>query len=1024
MTRSRQLAAIMFTDIVGYTSLMQQNEEKAIQAREKHRQIFNSTTEKYNGRILQYYGDGTLSIFDSAIDAVKCGTEMQLGFQKDPAIPVRIGIHTGDIIFSEEEIIGDGVNVASRIESLAVPGSVFISDKVYDEIKNQESIKTSMLKTFKLKNVEKPIKVYAISNIGLIVPTYEDVDGRTDTDLSPVEEKHEQPKHTPEPILATKLYIPHPRPKVVIRLRLVERLNAGLQGKLTLISAPPGFGKTTLISQWIAEGERPTAWLSLDEGDNDPVRFLTHLVAAFQTIAPNIGGRALSLVQSPQPPPDESILTSLLNDITTIPDPFTLVLDDYHVIDAQPVDNAITFLLEHQTPQMHLAITTREDPNLPLPRLRVRGQLTELRSPDLRFTPSESTEFINHVMGLNLSEDDIAALEASTEGWVAGLQLAALSMHGREDISGFIRAFAGNDRHVVDYLVEEVLLSQPEHIRNFLLQTSILDRLCNPLCNAVTGQEEGKGLLEDLERGNLFVVPLDDKRQWYRYHHLFAEVLHARSMEEDPDRIPVLHRRASEWYELNGLPAEAVRHALSSKDFVRSAGLIELAWPSMDRSCQATTWLGWVRSLPEELICVRPVLSVGYAWALLECGELEPAEDRLNDAERLLNPKGDKGEAPDAPEAGMMVADEEQFRRLPASIANARAYHAQALGDVPGTLKYAQQALDLVPENDYLMRAIPAAMVGFVHMESGDLVAAHRTFTDLRASFQMAGDISGAISFTFILADINMAQGYPQQALSLFEQSLKLAMDQGEPSPMGTEDLYRGLGELYFERGDLKTCLEYLQKGEKLGEQSTGTDWRYRQSLAQARLKEAQGDLDDALGLLKKAEGLWVRNPLPDLRPVAALRTRVWIRQGKLAEALGWIRERGLSYDDELTYLHEFEHIILARVLIALFKNKREDKSIHQAMELLDRLLKSAEEGNRAGSIMEILVLQALAHEAQGNIPLGLVPLERAMALAESEVYVRIFVDEGTPMAKLLSEAADHEIMPDYTGKLLAEFKA
>ena len=439
MSRSRQLAAIMFTDIQGYTALMQQNEQKAIQARDKHRRIFNSNTEKHKGRVLQYYGDGTLSIFDSAIDAVKCGIEMQLGFREDPTIPVRIGIHTGDIFFSEEEIVGDSVNVASRIESLAVPGSVFISEKVYDEIKNQESIKTFRLKAFKLKNVEKPIEVYAISNEGLAVPNPEDIEGKVDAAPASAPQGQQHPLklrsgHTP--FLATKLFIPPPRANAVLRPRLIGQLNEGLHGKLTLISAPAGFGKTTLASEWVASCERPVAWLSLDEGDSDLTRFLTYLATALQTIAESIGEGVLGMLQSPQPPPTESILTALLNEATTIPGPFVLVLDDYHAIDARTVDDALAFLLGHQPPNMHLAITTREDPNIPLARLRARGQLTELRATDLRFTSSEAATFLNQVMGLNLAAEDITALETRTEGWVAGLQMAALSMQARSSRDG------------------------------------------------------------------------------------------------------------------------------------------------------------------------------------------------------------------------------------------------------------------------------------------------------------------------------------------------------------------------------------------------------------------------------------------------------------------------------------------------------------------------------------------------------------------------------------------------------------
>ena len=377
-------------------------------------------------------------------------------------------------------------------------------------------------------------------------------------------------------ILATKLFIPPPQPKVVLRPRLIERLNEGLRRRLTLISAPAGFGKTTLLSGWLAGCGQPAAWLSLDEGDNDPTRFLAYLVAALQTIAADIGEGVLGALQSPQPPPTGSTLTNLLNEIAAVEDDFVLVLDDYHVVDARAVDDTLAFLLEHLPPQMHLIIATREDPQLPLARLRAKGQLTEVRAADLRFTPSEAAEFLKGVMGLDLSEEDIAALETRTEGWIAGLQLAALSMRGREDVSGFIRAFAGDNRYIVDYLVEEVLQYQPERIRSFLLQTSILDRLSGPLCDTVTGQEEeGNVLLETLERGNFFVVPLDDKRHWYRYHHLFAEILYAHLMAEQPDLVATLHRRASEWYEQNGSAAEAIRHALAAGDFERAADLIE-----------------------------------------------------------------------------------------------------------------------------------------------------------------------------------------------------------------------------------------------------------------------------------------------------------------------------------------------------------------------------------------------------------------------------------------------------------------
>jgi LuxR family maltose regulon positive regulatory protein len=824
--------------------------------------------------------------------------------------------------------------------------------------------------------------------------------------------------------LATKLYIPPPRPRVVLRPRLIERLNEGLHRKLTLISAPAGFGKTTLLSEWLAGRERPAAWLSLDGGDNDPARFLAYLVAALRTIAADIGEGVLGALQSPQPPPTESVLTALLNEIDTVEDDFILVLDDYHVIDARPIDDALAFLIEHLSPQMHLVIATREDPNLPLARLRARGQLTELRAADLRFAASEAGEFLKGAMGLDLSAEDIAALETRTEGWIAGLQLAAISIRGREDVPGFIRAFAGDNRYIVDYLVEEVLQRQPERVRSFLLQTSIVDRLSGPLCDAVTGQEDGRGMLEALERSNLFVVPLDDKRHWYRYHHLFAEVLRAHLMAEQPDQVPTLHRRASEWYEHNGSAADAIRHALAAADFDRAADLVELAVPAMRRSRQEATLLGWLKALPDEQVHVRPVLSVDYAGALLQGGEFEGVEARLQGAERWLGTTADMRERPEAPSAEMVVMDEEEFRRLPGSIAMLRAGQALALGDVPETVTYARRVLDLVPEDDYFRRGAAAAILGLASWTSGDLEAAHRSYADGMASLQKAGNISDAVGGAIALADIRIAQGRLREAMRTYEHALQLATAQGDPVMRGTADMYVGMSEIHRERNDLHAATQHLLRSKEQGEHTGFPQNPYRWPVAMARILEAQGDLDGALDLLHEAERLYVSDFSPNVRPVAALKTRVWVAQGRLGEALGWAREQGLSVEDDLSYLREFEHITLARVLLARYTSDRADRSIHEAMGLLERLLQAAEEGGRMRSLIEILVLQALAHEAQGESPFALVPLERALTLAEPEGYVRVFVDEGGPMAQLLSEATAHGIMPDYTGRLLAVFEA
>ena len=832
-------------------------------------------------------------------------------------------------------------------------------------------------------------------------------------------------------ILATKLYIPPPRAKIVLRPRLIERLNEGLHRKLTLISASAGFGKTTLVSEWVASCERPVAWLSQDEGDNDPTRFLTYLVAALQTIAANTGAGVLGVLQSPQPPPIESILTALINEITTIPDNFIFVLDDYHIVDSKPVDNALTFLLEHLPPQMHLVIATREDPSLPLARLRARGQLTELRAADLRFTPAEAAEFLNQMMGLNLSAENIAALEARTEGWIAGLQLAALSMQGRSDAASFIKSFTGSHHFILDYLVEEVLQRQPEHVRNFLLQTAILDRLSSPLCDAITGQEDGRGMLEALEHGNLFVIPLDDQRQWYRYHHLFAEVLQAHLQEAQPDRVPMLHLRASEWYEQNGLRFEAIRHALAAKDFEGAAGLIELACPAAeDGSIQWVIWLGWVNRLPEELIRARPVLNVWYAYALLGSGEMEAAESRFKDAERWLVSIDTMKIQLETPPVETVVVDKEQFKSISATIAVGRAYIAQALGNIPDTVRYASRVLELT-EADPFRHSQASLLLGMTYWASGDLEAAERVFAEYTMKLQTAGNIPDAIDTSVVLADIRLALGHLHEAINTVEQLLQFVMDHSEPIYPETADLHRELSELYLEQGNLEAAAQHLQRSKELGEKAQSPVSRYRLCIDQVRLKTAQGDLEGALALLDEAQRLYIRSPLPDFCPISAMKARIWVAQGKLTKTLEWVREQGLSVEDAPSYLREFEHVTLARVLIARYKSNRGTGSVHEAIGLLERLLQAAETGGRMGSVIEILALLTLAHAAQGDIPQALVFLERALTQAEPEGYVRIFVDEGEAMRLLIldfrsviEQSAHNGVHPlfGYVDKLLSAF--
>lgn len=814
------------------------------------------------------------------------------------------------------------------------------------------------------------------------------------------------------PILFTKLFIPAPRPTLVARPHLITRMNAGLVGRLTLVSASAGSGKTTLVSQWLAQTDRPTTWLSLDPGESNPARFLAYLLAALQRIEADFGAELLALLETPQPPPLEALLTPLLNAIANLPQESILVLDDYHAVDSLPVDNALAFLIEHLPPQLHLVITTREDPQLPLSRLRARGQVNEIRAAELRFAPDEAAAFLNRMMGLALSPEEVAALESRTEGWAAGLQLAALSLQGREGQTEFVQTFAGDNRYIVDYLVEEVLERQPPPVRAFLLRTAILSRLTGSLCDALTGQGGGAALLESLERANLFLIPLDDSRGWYRYHHLFADVLRAHLSREEPDRLPELHRRASHWCWENNLPGEAISHALEAPDFAEAARLLEVVWPEMEQSRQSAAWLEWAQRVPPALVEQRPVLCAACGWALLDRGELEGAVVWLDRAEGWLETTA----------GGATVADDEQFQQLPASIASARAYCALAFGDVSGTIRHARQALALLPPKAHLQRGTPAALSGLAFWAGGQLADADSALTEAQTSFAKAGNLLYAITGVYVLADVRKARGRRREAGAAYARALQMAQSGAASALWVTADIYTGLADLCCEENNLAQAAAYLQRSQELGTQANLPRWRFRWSMAQARLVAAQGDFSAALDLLEEAALCYVRGPVPDARPITAQKARIRLLQGRLVEARQWAEVEGLTPDDELTFLQEYAHITLARLLLAEYERNGADDAIQSGRKFLERLLPAAEAGDRAASVVEICLLLALAHAAAGDMDAGLPHLQRALSLAEAEGYVRLFVEEGPPMARLLTEAARRAIAPDYTARLLADF--
>ncbi|MEO6511917.1 MAG: AAA family ATPase, partial [Nocardioides sp.] len=811
---------------------------------------------------------------------------------------------------------------------------------------------------------------------------------------------------TPSPLLRTKLYAPRVSRELVDRPRLLGGVG---HPALLLVSAPAGFGKSTLLAQLMAaEGGPRVAWLSLDSADSDPAMYWAYVLAALRTAAPEVGASAQALLEAPGGAPVISVLTSLLNDLAAIDGEVVLVLDDYHVVHDSGIHEAMAFLVDHLPPQLRLVIATRSDPPLPLPRLRARGELAEVRAADLRFTEPETAAYLA-TMGLELSAHEVSTLEGRTEGWAAALQLAALSLQGREDAAGFIDGFAGDDRHVVDYLVEEVVHRQPEAVRDFLLRTSVLPRLSGPLVDAVTGGTDGRVMLERLDRDNLFLVPLDDQRRWYRYHHLFADMLKARLLDERPGEVPDLHGRASAWHQQHGDAADAIEHALAAGDVARAAGLVELEIRPMSKARREAQLRRWMEALPEEVFLNRPVLAIGHAASLMSTGEPRGVEGRLRIAERWAGairsrPAGD-------PPEGCVVADPTELPKVPGLISVYRAALALMAGDIAATMVHGREAMAELPEEDHLGKGAATALMGIAAWRSGDLEAAEAAYAETMWRLEQAGHIADVLGCAITLADLQITQGRLRDAERTYRDALDLAARQPGGPLRGTPDMHVGLSEIHAVRGDLAAAEEQLRAAHELGDHLGMPRYPHRWRIAEAGVHAARGDLARALGLLEQAAEVYDLDFSPDVRPVSALRARVWVAQGRADLALAWADERGLSAADRPAYLREHEHVTLARAL-----QSRDDVA---AIGLLDRLLTSAEDGRRLGSVLEIQVLRAAALQRQGDTDAALTALSRALGIAEPEGYVRTFTDEGPAMRTLLTAAAARGIAPAYVARLL-----
>jgi len=839
-------------------------------------------------------------------------------------------------------------------------------------------------------------------------------------------------------LLATKLSALPIRNGLIPRSHLIQRLETGLHCKLTLVAAPAGFGKSTLVSSWLHDGQQPFAWLSLDDRDNDSVQFWNYVVAALQTLHDDLGRDAKAMLRESEPPSWRVLVTTIINDLVTllpraeaVDSPLVLVMDDYHAITNPVVHQSLEFLLDHLPPSLHLVITTRVDPPLSLPRRRSRQEVHEVRASDLRFGTEEVTEFLNGVMHLGLSAPEIAALEARTEGWATSLHLAALSVQQHEDPSDFIASFTGDDRHVVDYLIEEVFKHQPEHVQRFLLRTSIFERFCGPLCDAILGDGEtrsvrdAQGMLEYLEQANLFLVPLDNRREWFRYHHLFADLLRSRLHRLHKSEVEGLHRRAGAWFESQSLVDEALHHILAIKDHAWAARLVErVGETALWEQGAAKTVHRWLEALPEEAVRARPKLCLLYAWPLYNQGRLETLDSYLLSAEAPFNqPTGSRdGQGETATHlAEEQAADEQQgieALRVMSEVTTLRALAALRRGAFSEALKLTEDALTRVPTHELRLRGILTYALGQVNFRRGEMKAAQTAFTKAAAlGWTSKQPLMAVASLVYVILTLAL-QGCLREADQTCRQLEQRLIEQGRTDIPMAATLYVFKGWFLLERNDLQAAAEQAVEAVERSK-----PWANDRSIFSyvmlARILNAQGDIDGAHRALDEAakieQQLQYTRFRTNMPPVKAYRARLHLAHGDVAAAARWTREEGLSPHDEVSFQHEVEHLTLARVLMA--QNQAGD-----ALGLLKRLRQAAEAGGRFLRVLESRVLEGLALHAQRKTDAALDVLEEALRQAEPEGLVRVFVEEGLPMARLLYLETTQEVVPEFARTLLGVF--